>query len=244
MATTVQNTIDFCQTFIQYSPLSVGVGLQPALGIANEIQYMIFNAPFTWGFNRAEDSSVSTVAGTQDYPAAVTNFSYLEEVTLTDPTGTVFAVNDVYNTKALGVSDTSVNKRARPNAACILSVTYGTNFKLRFLAVPDKVYTVNMTYQKLVSPLTALTGNAGTWSIPDQYQDIYNNLFLGEAMATVEDARANTYRQRGVTALLAKAEGLNEMQKNAFLEQFWARQGRNEAIGPLRAQQSVQAHGV
>jgi len=63
-------------------------------------------------------------------------------------------------------------------------------------------------------------------------------------MAVVDDSRANIYRQRGVTALLAKQDGLTEMQKNQFLEQFWARAGRQEMYGGLRTQQSTQARGV
>lgn len=244
MATNVQSTIDFSQPFIQYSPMAVGVGNQPALGIANEIQYMVGSAPFTWGWNRKEDASLTTVAGTQDYSVNLTDFSFLEDVTLTKVSdGSVFKVQEIYNTAVLSIADASPNKRGRPNAACILSVTYGTSIKLRFMGVPDVPYLVTLTYQKLIAPLTALTGASGTWTIPDQYQDIYNNLFLGEAMATVEDARANIYRQRGVTALLAKAEGLTEMQKNLFLEQFWARNNQQQA-GTLRTQQAQQARGV
>ena len=243
MATTVQNTIDFAQTFTQYSPLSVGTGNQPALGIANEIQNMILNAPFTWGFNRKENSTLNTVAGTQDYVVALTDFSFLEKVSLTDANGAVFEILDVYNTAALGKADASTNKQQRPNSICVLAVAYGINVTLRFMGVPNAVYNVTLTYQKLVTPLAALTGGTGTWAIPDQYLDIYNNLFVGEAMAVVDDARAVQYRQRGVAALLAKAEGLSEMQKNLFLEQYWMRD-RQMQTGMLRSQQSAQARGV
>ncbi len=248
MATTIQNSIDFAQPFIQYSPLSVGIANQPAVGIANDIQFMVVAAPFTWGWNRNETSPTnnpqSTVAGTQDYVFNITDFGFLEKVSLTDPNGTIFEVLNIYNTAALAIADASPNKRARPESAAVISVTYGTSFKLRFMAVPDQIYLMNLTYQKLVSPMTTLTGATGTWTIPDQYQDIYSNLFIGEAMATVDDVKAVQYRQRGVTALLAKAEGLSEMQKNAFLDQYWMRHGRPDMAGPLRTQQSVQARGV
>lgn len=250
MTTTVQNTIDFSQPFIQYSPLAVGVGNQPALGIANDIQYMFFNAPFTWGFNRAENgpatsNTLTLQPGKQDYTVAVTDFSFIETATTTDPdTGETFSISDVYNTKNLSTGDTSTNKRGRPNSVSVRMITFGTSVTLRFLGVPDKAYGVTFTYQKLVAPLTALTGAGSTWTIPDQYQDIYNNLFLAEAMASVDDARSTQYRQRGVTALLAKSEGLSDMQKNAFLEQYWARYGRFETSGSLKTQQGVQARGV
>jgi len=241
---TIQNSIDFALPFIEYSPLSVGTANQPAVGIANIIQFMITSAPFTWGWNRNEDNSKTTIPGIQDYTIGLTDFAFLEKVSLTDSNGTVFIVQDVYNTAALAVADTSTNQRARPNSACVVSGTYGTSIKVRFIAVPDKAYVINLTYQKLVVPMTTLTGSTGTWLIPDQYQDIYNNLFVGEAMAIVDDPRSVQYRQRGISELLAKAEGLTEMQKNLFLEQYWMRSGRADMVGALRAQQGNAARGV
>lgn len=243
MSTTIQQTIDFSQTFIQYSPLSVGTGNQPAIGIANEIQNTMMNAPFTWPWNRNENSATSTVAGLQDYTFSITDFGFLEKVSLTDAAGNVWELLDVYNNTSLAVSSSNVVKRGRPNGASVLLVTYGTSFKLRFSCPPDAIYQIGLTYQKLVVPMTTLTGGTGTWTVPDQYLDIYNNLFLGEAMALVDDARANVYRQRGVAALLAKADGLTEMQKNVFLEQYWMRStGQTQAAG-LRTQQAAQARG-
>jgi hypothetical protein len=243
MAYTVQQSISYAQTYCNYLPLAVGTGNEPALSIANEIQNMVLNAPFTWGWNRNENSATSTSAGTQDYTLSLTDFSFLEKVTLTDPTGIVHQVQDVYNTAALGLGDVTTAQQALPNAASVQLVTFGTSVKLRFLPVPDQIYIINVTYQKLVTPLSALTGSTGTWYIPVQYLDIYNNLFLGEALSVADDARANIYRQRGVTALLAKSEGLTEMQKNEFLEQYWARD-RQYAAGMARTQQAGAARGV
>lgn len=244
MSTTIQNTIDYCLTQIQYSPLSVGTANEPALTIANVIQSTVFNAPFTWGFNRAEDSSLSTVAGTQDYTVNLTDFGYLEKVTLTDPNGVVFEVMDVYNVGALGKADASANKRGRPNSVSVILLTYGTSLKLRFIGVPDKVYNVLLTYQKLVAKLTTLAGATGTWYIPDQFVDVYTSLFLAEAFATVDDARAGQYRQRGVAALLDNSEGLTEMQKNAFLAQYTARNSQQTSVATGRTQQGLQGRQV
>jgi len=229
MSYTIQQSINFAQTFIQYAPLAVGTGNEPAISLANEIQNMILNAPFTWAWNRAEDNSLTLVPGTQDYTVNLTNFSFLEKVTLTNPAdGSVYECKDVYNTLARGKADPSTLKQARPQACCVISVTYGTSLKLRFMGVPDAGYNVLLTYQKLVAPISTLTGGTGTWAIPDQYIDIYNNLFAGEALAVADDQRANLYRARGVAALITKAEGLDEMQINAFLEQYWARTGQNQ----------------
>lgn len=71
--------------------------------------------------------------------------------------------------------------------------------------------------------ISAFANNFSWAPIPNQYSDVYNNLFLSEALATVDDARAQLYRQRGVAAMLSKATGLTEMQKNAFAQQWLAR---------------------
>jgi hypothetical protein len=243
MSRTIQDSINANQPFIEYGPLASGSGYEPAISIANGIQAMVTEPPFTWGWNRKEDSSLNTIAGTQDYTGNITDFGFLEKVTLVDPSGVPFDVSDVYNNAALGVGDPTVARQARPNAVCVLYLTYGTSLRLRFLAVPDKIYAATLTYQKLVAPMSTLTGTTGTWTIPDQYLDIYNALFLGEALAVYDDARSQVYRQRGVTALLAKSEGLTEMQKNLFLEQYWARAGQQQQTALVR-QQAQQSRGV
>lgn len=94
------------------------------------------------------------------------------------------------------------------------------------------------------TPAVQATAINGGWGpIPDQYSDVYNNLFLSEAFAAVEDARSQTYRQRGVAALLAKQDGLTDMQKNAFAQQWLAR-GAEVTATNLKVQQGVQARGV
>jgi hypothetical protein len=236
MAYTVQQTIYVAQSYTEGSPLAAWTGNEPATSIANYIQYMIGNAPFTWGWNRNENGLTSTVAGVQDYVLPLTDFSFLEKVTLTDSTGAVENVSNVYNTAALGLGNlVNSAKWNRPEYVCVKAVTFGTNVTLRFQAVPDQIYKITATYQKLFTPLTT----ASNWGIPDQYMDIYNNLFLGEAMAVVDDARSQLYRQRGVMALLSKAEGLTEMQKNDFLELYWSRNDVQRY--QMRTQQGQQA---
>lgn len=81
------------------------------------------------------------------------------------------------------------------------------------------------------------------WSpVPDSFVDVYNNLFLSEALAMVDDARAQIYRARGVAAFLSKAQGLTETQKNAFVQQWMARNGESIANG-MRTQQGMGARG-
>jgi hypothetical protein len=240
MAYTLQQSINFAQTFIQYSPLSVGTGLEPAISLANEIQTTILNQPFCWPWNRNESTATPTIVGTQDYTIALTDFSFLEKITLKDPSNNTYEILDIKNSAPLGIANTNTNNQQRPNAAAIILVNYGTNLKLRLLGAPDMIYQMTLTYQKLPTPIVSL---GSSWGIPDQYIDIYNNLFVGEAMALVDDARSVQYRQRGVATLLSKAEGLTEMQKDLFLQQYWLRD-RQQLAGQLRTQQAQQARGI
>jgi hypothetical protein len=255
----------------------------------------------TWFFNRAE-VTFPTVVGTQDYTQQLDDLAFVEKVSLTDDAGNIYEIKDVYNNSALSPSST----QGRPNAISIERsfVSAGLlNFSLRFLAVPDRVYTVTLVYQKLALPFgpyfisaagtasggnTTYTGtfdklafpvgataiitgfvahpanngsfvvvscsatslvvaNAGgiaetiqayvsnfSWDpIPDSYSDVYNNLFLAEAMAMVDDSRSQLYRQRGVAALMAKASGLTEMQKNIFAQQWLSRNTEKQATAGM-----------
>ena len=240
MAYTLSQSVEFARTYIQYSPLTVGTGNEPAISIANEIQNTITNAPIVWGWNRNENSSLTINSSNQNYTVALTDFNFLEKVTLTDNSGSVFEILDIYNNNALGKANSSTNKQARPNSVSVLMVDYGTDVTLRFMSVPDQTYSVLLTYQMLVTPFTSLSQN---WDIPDQYIDIYNSLFVGEAMAVVDDARSVQYRQRGVATLLAKADGLSQMQKDQFLMQYWTRDSQMLA-NQLRTTQAQQARGI
>ena len=145
MAYTLQQTINFASAFIQYSPLVAGTGSEPAISIASIIKNSILSAPLCWSFNRFEDSSLQTAVGVQDYTIALTNFGFLEKVSLTDSKGGTQEIKDIYNTNALSKSAI----QQRPSAVSVISYTPGVSVRLRFLGVPEQAYTVNLTYQGL-----------------------------------------------------------------------------------------------
>src|ERR1700693_66696 len=314
---TLTQTINFSQTYIEYSPLTAGAGFEPALSIASMIRSTIMNSPFTWPWNRNEwaigspNTPKSLTAGTQDYVFPITDFAYLEKVSLLSEDGAYgYELKDIYNRNILGVPAESA--QAQPNAASVKLYIPGVSMALRFLSNPDQAYTGTLTYQKLALPFqqfdidsvamaaggnTTYTGtfnptlftvgqpalivnfnsavnngsfnivsvtpttlilanpngvaetteafaiNHSWYPIPDSFMDIFNNLFLAEAMDVV-DATGQYYRQRGIAALLSKAEGLTEMQTNAFLAQ-WVSRGSSQMMGAkLRTQQGSDARGV
>lgn len=82
----------------------------------------------------------------------------------------------------------------------------------------------------IAETIQAFANNFDWAPIPDYYRDVYNNLFLAEMMWD-DPQRAQIHRQRGVGSFLAKAQGLNDMQKNAFAQQWLARDA--EAIAKM-----------
>ena len=93
--------------------------------------------------------------------------------------------------------------------------------------------------------VTPASGIIGTWfPIPDSFMDIFNNLFLAEAMASADDGREQLYRTRGIAALLSKAEGLTAMQINSFLAQYLSRGMDQTMAAQQRTQQGGQGRGV
>jgi len=292
----LQQTINWAKTYIQYSPLTAGLGQEPAVSIASMIRSSMLNPPMTWFFNSAE-LTFPTVVGQQDYTKQIDDLGFIQKVSLTDDQGKIWEIKDVYNVSSLSPS----TDQARPNSVSLeRSFISGglLNFVIRFLAVPDQIYTVTVLYQKIALPMgpffiSSVANNAGgnttytgdfdkqafpagstavitgfstpanngsfvvasatattlvvvnpngvaetkqayvsnfSWDpIPDSYSDVYNNLFLAEAMALVDDQRAQLYRQRGVAALFAKLTGLSEMQQNAFAQQWLARGTERQA---------------
>jgi len=295
---TLQHTINWSKPYYQYVPITAGLGQEPAVSIASMIRNSFLSSPQTWYFNRAEQTFL-TVVGQQDYTlATVPDLAFVEEASLTDDEGNIWQVKDILNNGSLAVSAF----QQRPSALAVETspTIAGTqNFKFRFLGVPDKIYTVNLVYQKastqfgpffITSAANAVGGNTAytgtfdplsfptgataiitgfvtnvvnngsftvvtctnttltvanaagvaetisayasnfSWApIPNSYSDIYNNLFLAEALAVNDDNRAQLYRQRGIAAFLAKSAGLTEMQKNAFVEQWLARNNERQA---------------
>jgi hypothetical protein len=382
---TLQQSIRWAQAYIEYAPLNAGLNQEPSVSIATMVRNTILSAPFTWPWNRATYTGANLDTTHQDYTFPISDFGFLEKVSLTDANGATFEVKDIINTDALGYISTTPNLGQRPNAAAVFSVNYGQDVTIRFMGYPDQVYTPTFIYQKVANQFGAysvtsvgdsvgtvtlatvsvsgatttytgtITGGAanafvgmtftvvgfansgnnttitvtastattlvcttttqvneshaatatanqavytgiftpavfpvnsvasisgfttsanngdfsvvsctntslvlanpnavsqstvigsafnGNWSpIPDAFMDIYNNLFLAEALSVVGDVQeAAYYRQRGALVLVSKSEGLSEMQKNDFLSQFLIRD-RQMMAGAMRTQMGVQ----
>jgi hypothetical protein len=243
MTYTLQNSITWSQSFIGDLNPTVYTGSEPALTTANTIVALMLNPPFTWPWNRATTSTTLT-AGTQDYSVTISNFGFLEKVSLSltsgsPPSTSQWEIQNVYNNKALGPT----NQQGRPdNVSVQLQDDAGATF--RFLNLPDQSYIATFIFQESPVFFTAVTQDWNTQcGIPYSFMDIFNALFLSEMFQFSNDERSTIYRQRGMAALLSKADGLTQMQKNEILGQY-LQNDLQTLVNNLKAQQASQARGI
>lgn len=152
--------------------------------------------------------------------ASPTSFSFLSPASpgsLSDSglavSGQVFQFEDVLNTQVLSES----SDLARPTKICVLTDNLAGAQKVRLMSVPDQPYNIVLQYQKDSPTITNLSGN---WPFPDDFTDIYNALFIGMSLEYAQDPRGVQWLTRGTAALIRKAEGLSEMDKQYIMGAF------------------------
>jgi hypothetical protein len=249
MGNLLSDSKNYIEPFCRYLPGNVGVNNMPLFGFASITRNIILAAPFTWRFNRnnvnlaATGQLPGTQQGVQDYIQSIADFGFLEKATANGPdpnapNGTTsWELKDMKNNEALASSTT----QARPMSISVFNDDGANNFTFRLSAVPDQVYVVNMVYQKAPVQFTALSN---TWApIPDSFSDVYNNLCLGYYMDSCQDPRAPQYIARGIAGLLARAQGLSQMDKIIFASAYM-NFSAGELMNQLKTQQAVQAQGA
>jgi hypothetical protein len=242
MAYTLNQTILWSQSVLgTYIPLTAQTGNEPATTVANMVVVLVNSPPFTWPTNRKEDATLTTVVGQSDYGLAITDFGFLEKLSLIDAATKYWNVDRIYNTAAL---NKNTDQTKRPDSVSVNLLNPGTNVTLRFPSM-DAIYTGVTTYQKAPILFTATSQDWFTQcNLPQSQLHIYNNLFLSEAFQTNGDEQsAAIYRRRGMAALLATAEGLTEMQKSMIFAQAMFSDLQTIAAN-LRTQSASQARTI
>jgi hypothetical protein len=235
---TLAATTAWVQPFMRYQSLTVGTSNEPAITSANTVKQTILSPPFIWRWNRATDSSTSTVAGTQDYAVALSTFGYFEKATVTDSNG---IVTELEWKQLLSAESSGTLVRARPTFISTQSDDNAGNISFRLMPVPDAIYLLTIIFQKAPVLFAATTD---TWApIPDYMAYLYNRGLLAFGLELMDDARFTVEHTRFLAQLLSAAEGLTEMEKNIFLGNVLntAAQGQNAS---LRTQQATQARGT
>lgn len=236
MSETITATIAAVQSSLGYWVPTVGTSNEPAITSANNVQQIMLSPPFKWSWNR-NSFTFNTVVGTQDYTQSVSDFGYLETATLSYPGATRIVSVNVKNHTPLGES---VDQQL-PGTIAVLQNTVGTSVKLRFLGVPDKIYSVVCWYQKFSPRIAALSD---TWVPPDNMGYIYQRGFLAELYeAFAQPALAQAERVSFAAALIANSEGLTVTETNMFLAQYLGNP-RMLQDSQLGTQQGTMARGA
>lgn len=111
----------------------------------------------------------------------------------------------------------------------------------RLMMVPDAAYPVAITLQQKAPILTSVNQ---TWSpIPDDYARLYNWGFLSLMWMFSDDPRFSTANQKFVAQIISVSEGLDETQRNIFL-QGWQQDIGQNIVNSNRISQGTQARGM
>jgi hypothetical protein len=213
MSTTrnLQSSALFSMPFLGYQPVNVSNN-EPAVTAANLTKQTILGAPFKWPFNRAA-FSFPTEPDDQDYYLIVSDFGFLERVTLTDSKGVVKEIEIQQSLTA-----ESVQKRPGSIAANIADDQGGVTFRLNTMPPDGETYQVDGFYQKAPVLMSSLANGWGP--IPDHLGYIYDWGFLSFMSLLTKDARFPIFGQRFTAHLLGAQEGLTALERNIFLGNF------------------------
>lgn len=182
----------------------------------------------------AANTGTVTAATTQDYSVPLPEFSHIEHVSVYDinQTPPKWIEMEVKNNLSLD---------SLPDRPRFLNphVEDGNgNMTFRVMPAPDKAYPISLHIQKAAVQLTSINQ---TWApIPDYMQYVYNWGFLSLIWNFADDPRSAMANQKFLAGLLGRAEGLQEEDRNTFLNNWQNLTG----LENMKTQQGVQARGV
>lgn len=240
----IADTIDFCKRLSFNRNPVIGNSLQPALGAASMVLQTILGPPFSWWWNNEEvtftcNPSVPTVivgtaTTTQDYTTATPEFSHIEHASVFDinqspPKWIELEVKNNLALDSLPDRPRFINPHVEDGNG---------NMTWRVMPAPDKNYPVSIHIQKAAPAVTSINQ---TWApIPDYMQYVYNWGFMALMWAFADDPRFQIANQKFIAGLLARAEGISDEERNAFLNAWHNLTGHEQAESQL----GLQARGV
>ena len=186
--------------------------------------------------NGSDTAGVFTNITTQDYPVATPEFSHIEHASVLDldATGKPLKWYELTIKNQLSL-ETSANRPEflSPHTENGQGVTV-----FRVSSAPDKKYPISVHIQKAAPTVTSINQ---TWApIPDYMQYVYNWGFLSLIWNFADDPRSAMANQKFLAGLLGRAEGLQEEDRNTFLNNWQNLTG----LENMKTQQGVQARGV
>lgn len=238
MAFTLAEVFQYASQYIRLAPLTFAAGpaggrtSDPALSIGDWVRQTILSPPFSWRWNRGT-TPILTSVGVQDYVQSIPTFGWLEKATVLS--GGV--------TKELEVAlvlgeDTTSNLPVKISPQIDDGVG---NITFRLLPVPDKIYTLKLTWQKAAPKFTA---TSGTWDpLPDYLFHIFSTGVLAKAYEYLGDARWPFTMNLFLRQIVSFHGGLSESEVNIFLSDRLVFQSSNQESA-LKSQQRVSSRGL
>ncbi|MGH7749370.1 MAG: hypothetical protein ACREQ5_32075, partial [Candidatus Dormibacteria bacterium] len=179
------------------------------------------------------DTGVLTAGTTQDYTLLLPEFSHIEHSSLLDIGANPSKWMELKTQNDLALE----SQKARPTFVGPHVEDAAGNVTFRVMPAPNLAYPVSLHVQKAAPLITSLNQ---TWGpLPDFMQYIYNWGFLSLMWSFADDPRAQWASQKFVTHLLGRADGLTEMERNIFLNN-WSDLTMTEQ---QKRQQGIQARG-
>ena len=223
-------TVTANNTFFYGNPVLLA-GLTTATNLNGQLVSVVtssatqFTAQTNFGtYASAADTGTATVQTTQDYQIAAqydastqdygSGFSHIEHCSVLDinQTPPKWIEMEVKGNLSL---DTNAD---RPRFLNVHTQDAAGDLTFRVMPAPDKAYPVSV-HMQLAAP--AITSVNQTWApIPDYFEYVYNWGFLALIWTFSDDPRASWASQKFTSALLSRAEGISEDERNVFLNNW------------------------
>lgn len=166
--------------------------------------------------NSTDTIGTFTNLTTQDYTIPTPEFSHIEHASVLDldATGTPLKWYELTVKNMLSLE----TSKGRPEFISPHTEDGTGNTTFRVSAAPSKKFPVSVHIQKVAPLYTSINQ---VWGVPDFMMNIYNWGFLSLMWQFSDDApRAAYANNQFKAALLGRAEGLTEEQKNIFLNNW------------------------
>jgi hypothetical protein len=238
MSHTLAEVFQYASQYIRLAPLTFVAGpaggrtADPALSIGDWVRQTILAPPFAWRWNRST-TSINTVVGTQDYVSVLSSFGWLEKAAVINS-----GVSKELEIALVLGDETQTDLPTKISA----QIDDGaSNITFRLLPVPDKIYSLKLTWQQAAPSFAAISG---TWApLPDYMFHIYSTGVLAKAYEYLGDARWPFTLNTFLRQLVSFHGGLTESQINLFMNERTVTQtGSQDAA--LKTQQRVLSRGL
>ena len=235
------DTVNWARPFLKNMDLAVSPVLQPAIDNANHVMQIMLSPPFAWPWNRKSIRILPAdfVAGTQDIAIVTTgigflpDLGYLELVSIDGGDAGSSTGQLGIETSLASSSITEAQQKGRPEKICVLFDDNDGNVTFRVRPPSDAAYSMEIIYQKKPPIIVDL---GAPWApIPDEFAYIYDSGFLALGLADQGDGLFQYFNQQFISHLLARAQGLTELQKNIFLAD-WLRATQQSSAAALLTQ--------